>query len=114
MNKPIYVGLTTGKTIRLIVAGILLILSGKAFIANAQTVTILHSFVVSPNDGYRPYNVGLVQGSDGSFYGTTINGGTNSSCGGGCVTVFRISPSGTETTLYSFVGSPNDGYYPRA
>lgn len=39
----------------------------------------------------------LVQGSDGNFYGTTDGGGIS---GGG--TVFKITPSGTLTTLYSF------------
>ena len=43
-----------------------------------------------------PY-AGLVQGSDGNFYGTTIAGGANSEG-----TVFKITPSGTLTTLYSF------------
>jgi len=48
---------------------------------------------------------GLVQGTDGNFYGTTINGGINpgppptSSRNG---TVFKITPDGTLTTLYSF------------
>jgi uncharacterized repeat protein (TIGR03803 family) len=74
-------------------------------ISPSGSETILHSFGVNPNDGDLPW-AGLVQGSDGNFYGTTYGGGTNScSCG----TVFRISPSGTETTLYSFVGSPSDG-----
>jgi uncharacterized repeat protein (TIGR03803 family) len=45
-----------------------------------------------------------VQASDGNFYGTTLE--TESSAG----TVFRITPSGTLTTLYSFDGS--DGQYP--
>jgi uncharacterized repeat protein (TIGR03803 family) len=50
-------------------------------------------------------NAGLVQGSDGNFYGTTTSrGGTNHNG-----TVFRISPSGTYTSLYSFAGSPTDG-----
>ena len=50
---------------------------------------------------------GLVQCSDGSFYGTTYQGGAN---GGG--TVFRITATGALTTLYSFSGS--DGQNPRA
>jgi uncharacterized repeat protein (TIGR03803 family) len=44
-----------------------------------------------------------VQGSDGYFYGTTTYGGTNN-----CGTVFRVSPTGALTTLYSFTGG-NDG-----
>ena len=48
--------------------------------------------------GSYPY-AALVQGSDGSFYGTT-NGGGSSDCG----TVFKVSPSGTFTTLVEFNG----------
>ncbi len=54
-----------------------------------------------------------MEGSDGNFYGTTEYGGTNYDVARlGYGTVFRISPSGTHTTLYSFAGSPNDGFYP--
>jgi uncharacterized repeat protein (TIGR03803 family) len=47
-----------------------------------------------------------VQGSDGYFYGTTENGGTNDSG-----TVFKISADGALTTLYSFIldTNGNDG-----
>src|SRR5258707_1267253 len=71
--------------------------------------TNLHTFVF---DGSRP--LALVQGNDGSFYGTTFFGGTASNCVGagfGCGTVFRMSPSGDLTTLYSFTGS-DDGSFP--
>ena len=51
-----------------------------------------------------------MQGTNGDFYGTTTGGGTN----GGWGTVFRISPSGTYTTLYSFGSSPTDGEKPYA
>ena len=51
--------------------------------------------------------LGLVQGSDGEFYGTTSQGGTY-----GDGTVFKISPAGTLTTLHSFAGA--DGNYPAA
>jgi uncharacterized repeat protein (TIGR03803 family) len=47
-------------------------------------------------DGYDP-QAGLVQASDGNFYGTMVYGGAN-----GYGTVFRITPSGTLTTLYNF------------
>jgi len=48
---------------------------------------------------------GLVQASDGNFYGTTLEGGANSGCSlgsGSCGTVFKITPGGTLTTLYNF------------
>jgi uncharacterized repeat protein (TIGR03803 family) len=60
----------------------------------AQTFTTLHSF--NGTDGASP-EAAPVQATNGSLYGTTPGGGAN---GGG--TVFRITPSGTLTTLYSF------------
>jgi uncharacterized repeat protein (TIGR03803 family) len=75
-------------------------------ISPSGSYTNLYSFNSIPNDGQNPY-AGLVQGSDGNFYGTTQQGGTN-----GHGTVFRISPSGSYTNLYSFNSVPNDGYYP--
>ena len=106
-------GLTLTKPIRISILSTLLVLGGRTFNANAQTVTILYSFVSSPNDGYYPY-AGLVQGSDGNFYGTTERGGTSTNCFGGCGTIFRISPSGGYTNLHSFVGSPMEGSFPNA
>jgi uncharacterized repeat protein (TIGR03803 family) len=47
-------------------------------------------------DGSTPY-AGLIQGSDGNFYGTTNVGGAY-----GYGTVFKITPAGVETVLYSF------------
>ncbi len=53
-----------------------------------------------------------------SFYGTTSVGGASAGCGGdeGCGTVFKITPSGTLTTLYSFCSQANcaDGIAPTA
>ncbi len=70
-------------------------------------LTTLYNFCSQWNcaDGSQPWG-GLVQGSDGNFYGTTQYGGTS----GG--TVFKITPSGTLTTLYSFGGT--DGVEPVA
>jgi uncharacterized repeat protein (TIGR03803 family) len=96
------------KTLRIPLVIVLLVVAGRAFNAAAQTETNLYSFGSHPNDGGFPY-AGLVQGSDGNFYGTTDIGGTNNDG-----TVFRISPSGTYTNLYSFVGPPSDGYQPTA
>ena len=67
--------------------------------------------------GWYPY-AGLVQGSDGNFYGTTFSGGDYSAyCGPpGCGTAFKITPAGELTTLYSFCAQPGcaDGSGPWA
>ena len=80
-------------------------------------LTTLYSFcsqLVCP-DGSYPY-AGLVQGTDGKFYGTTFEGGNNTYCVLGCGTVFKITSGGVLTTLYSFGSLPNDadGDYPHS
>jgi len=45
---------------------------------------------------------GLVQATNGNFYGTTAFGGAYSNCIGGCGTVFEITPAGEFTLLHSF------------
>jgi uncharacterized repeat protein (TIGR03803 family) len=87
---------------------ILLGLVGSGLKAHAQMETNLYSFGSSPLDGIDP-SAGLVQGNDGNFYGTTQDGGTYS-----YGTVFRISPSGAYTNLYSFGSSFTDGNGPVA
>lgn len=68
-------------------------------------------------DGLEPA-AGLVQGTDGNFYGTTAGGGTATASiceiNSGCGTVFRITPTGGLTTLYSFCTQANctDGWRP--
>ncbi len=64
----------------------------------------LHSF--DGADGANPY-AGLVQGSDGNFYGTSYHGGISD-----FGTAFKITPEGALTTLHSFPGT--DGAYPMA
>jgi uncharacterized repeat protein (TIGR03803 family) len=82
--------------------------------AQAQTFTTLYRFCsVLPGctDGEYTY-AGLVQATDGSFYGTTVEGGANE-----FGTVFKITPSGTLTTLHSFcsvVPGCKDGENPLA
>jgi len=86
-----------------------LFLLGSWLITSAQAgavFTSLYSFS-GTNDGANPRG-GLVQGRDGSFYGTTRYGGTNN-----LGTVFNISTSGALTSLYSFTGT-NDGANPLA
>ena len=71
------------------------------------TETVLYSFA-GGSDGEHPY-AGVIQGSDGNFYGTTYQGGAS-----GYGTVFKVTPSGTETVLYSFAGGSSDGANPEA
>jgi uncharacterized repeat protein (TIGR03803 family) len=81
------------------------------------TLTTLYEFCLQPNcsDGAAPTG-GLVQAADGSFYGTTSQGGTGANCSlqYGCGTIFKLTPAGTLTTLYSFCSLKNcaDGKIP--
>ena len=74
-------------------------------ITPSGTLTTLHTF--DGTDGGNP-QAGLTLATDGNFYGTTYSGGTSNYCGGGCGTVFKMTPSGSLTTLHSFSGT--DGY----
>jgi uncharacterized repeat protein (TIGR03803 family) len=65
-------------------------------ITPAGAFTVLHSFD-GFSDGAFPTG-GVVQGTDGNFYGTTASGGTPDGCG----TVFKITPTGTLSVLYVF------------
>jgi uncharacterized repeat protein (TIGR03803 family) len=85
--------------------------------ASGKTTTLL-SF--DGTDGEEPAAT-LVQGTDGNFYGTTQFGGANDVCTNvygeeGCGTMFKITPSGTLMTLYSFCSLSNcmDGANPKA
>jgi uncharacterized repeat protein (TIGR03803 family) len=60
--------------------------------------TSLYSFTGTTNDGAHPY-AGLVQGSDGNFYGTTSAGGLNYFDFFDFSTVFKISANGVLTRL---------------
>jgi uncharacterized repeat protein (TIGR03803 family) len=77
---------------------------------------VLHSFKHEGDEGYTPVG-GLVQASDGNFYGVTDSGGANRcdyipTIGTNCGTIFRMSQSGTVTTLYSFGATSDDGSQP--
>ncbi len=84
--------------------------AGTVFeITPAGNLTTLHSFCSKTNctDGADPI-AGLIQATDGNFYGTTQNGGTP-----GWGTVFKITPTGALTTLHAFTlsdgGTPYGG-----
>jgi uncharacterized repeat protein (TIGR03803 family) len=80
-------------------------------ITPSGTETVLYSFKGGPGDGEAP-RAGFIN-VKGTLYSTTYLGG-NCSSSGGCGTVFSITPSGTETMLYSFKGGSADGQYPFA
>lgn len=84
------------------------------------TETVIYSFCSQPNcvDGSLPLT-GLVIDSAGTLYGTTKAGGTSTTCGGGCGTVFQLSSprlpgqTWTRTTIWNFAsGNEPDGAYP--
>ena len=78
-------------------------------LAPGGALTTLHRFCLSAcADGKYPY-AGLVQATNGELYGTTSEGGANLSG-----TIFKITPTGTFTTLYSFCSQPGcpDGSSP--
>ncbi len=74
---------------------------------------IVHSFKGSPNDGAVPMSRLILV--NGEFYGTTNEGGAHQCKDGGygCGTIFKMSPSGKESVLYSFAGV-KDGEFPVA
>ena len=87
-------------------------------ITTAGKFKTLYSFCAkaSCTDGANPL-ASLIQASDGNLYGTTYNGGTNTSgCNGGCGTIFKITTTGQLTTVYNFCSQSGcaDGYYPES
>jgi uncharacterized repeat protein (TIGR03803 family) len=65
-------------------------------------ITVLHRFSDTCTDGSWPN--GIILASDGNFYGTTVYGGVGEDGPG---TIFKITPSGTYTQLYSFCAEAN-------
>ncbi len=72
----------------------------------AGILTVLHSFY--GRDGAAPI-AGLIQGTDGNFYGTTAGGGTFYPDTYSDGTVFRLTPDGVFTTLCEFPGVGTGG-----
>jgi|SRR5208282_158144 uncharacterized repeat protein (TIGR03803 family) len=71
------------------------------------TLTTLYNF-----PGFTQSSSALVQGADGSFYGTTADGGSGTYGAGG--TFFTVTSGGDLTTLYNFCSLQNcaDGEQP--
>lgn len=99
-------------------------ISGKLIGASAVALAIWAAIGAAPalcaektlykfkngSDGATPY-AGLISDSAGNLYSTTNIGGAGSCEFGGCGTVYKLAPNGTETVLYSFLDG-NDGAEP--
>jgi uncharacterized repeat protein (TIGR03803 family) len=83
------------------------VFTGIAIPAQAESETLLHQFTGSP-DGTHPYSGPTLKGT--TLYGTTSGGGD----AGGDGIVYAINTTtGTETILHTFAGSTNgDGSLP--
>jgi uncharacterized repeat protein (TIGR03803 family) len=90
---------------------------GTVFKVVGNQETVLHSFQ-NQADGGNPAGP-LIADSSGNLYGTAVLGGDlNCQPGGGgippgCGVVFKVSPSGQETVLYTFTDGA-DGAWPSA
>lgn len=83
-------------------------------ITPAGKLTTVYRFCSQPkcSDGWLP--TGVVQAANGSLYGVAEFGGVTPNCGAGCGTVFKLSPQGKYSLLYSFCSETNcsDGNSP--
>jgi len=70
--------------------------TGAAVPAHAQTPTTLHAFEQGPTDACEPED-NIVQGRDGNMYGVGVTCGTN-----GTGAVYKISPTGAESVVFNF------------
>jgi uncharacterized repeat protein (TIGR03803 family) len=74
---------------------------GTVFKIDPQgNLTTLYTFT-GGSDGGNPYGA-PVEGIDGNFYGTTVCGGAQACGSGNTGTVYKITPSGSLTTLHQF------------
>src|SRR2546423_372441 len=79
------------------------ILSAIGDIAIAQTFTTVANFGTNNMPGWHPYGT-LVQGPDGTLYGTTFDGESNI-----LGTVFKLQPDGSDFTVLKSLTSPLEG-----
>src|SRR5208282_5794650 len=87
---------------------------GSVFKLEKQNLQYLNRFTdQNVANGAVPTS-GLVKDAFGNLYGTAQYGGTGYCAGYGCGTVFKVTPKGTQTVLYNFLGGtdgedPNGG-----
>jgi uncharacterized repeat protein (TIGR03803 family) len=87
---------------RLLLVAVLALLVVTSLPAHAQTERVLYSFCSMPNcsDGFGP-NGNLALDAQGNVYGATQYGGADQNG-----TVFKVTASGAETVLHSFLSGP--------
>jgi len=86
-------------------------------ITTAGKLTTLYNFCSQVNCADGSFPVWLIQATNGDFYGATTEGGSGNPdgpCGSSCGTLFKITPAGKLTTIYSFCAEANcpDGSRP--
>jgi len=82
-------------------------------ITPAGAFTVLYSFGSAANDAINPTG-NLVQASDGNVYGVAA-GGANITCEGApCGALYKVTPSGAESVVYSFGASSTDSANPNS
>jgi uncharacterized repeat protein (TIGR03803 family) len=75
---------------------VVVMLAAVAVPVHAQTPTTIHGFQDIPTEACQPEG-NIVQGRDGNMYGIGLYCGTNNTGA-----VYKISPSGAESVVYSF------------
>jgi uncharacterized repeat protein (TIGR03803 family) len=81
--------------------------AGTVFqLTKSGTLTVLHSFNQDGADGTFPI-ARVVLDRSGNLYGTTSEGGAS-----GSGTVYKVTPTGTETVLHAFATDGSDGVSP--
>jgi len=103
-------------------------LYGTAFQGDTGGYGIVFELLPNPKGGWREKVLhgfgnapsaspvaGLVMDTAGNLYGTTMLGAAQTSCGGGCGTLFKLAPGTTGgwtfTAVHQF-GRGTDGYHP--
>ncbi len=94
---------------KVLIGRILVVCLAASVALSAQTFKSLVTF--NQTDGSSPLYAPPVQGLDGNLYGTTAYGGVNNEGA-----IFKITPAGRLTTIYSFCSQTNcaDGSTPYA
>lgn len=88
---------------KLIAAAGLAAVFGQPAAGASWTETPLYSFQGPPSDGLYPRSK-VVFDHAGNLYGTTSEGGSGQGCGDafGCGALFKLTPDGSESILYSW------------